>query len=148
MERRESERYVVRPFKNAYRLKQEVPYRVTNISRSGCALESRISFPVEEGKVLFELPLPSRTESLSLEARVVWQDRIDVETGQPSFRYGVRFEPMDRLSHMILDAYLGFLRRDAHIAQLEEAWDKLRKVQERIEVLLACEERKEASYLH
>ncbi len=148
MEKRKNERYVVRQFKNAYRQKQSYPYRVTNISKSGCALESMTSFHEQDGKILFELPLPSKTENLNVEGRIVWEERLDPQTGHPSFLYGVRFEEMDHLSHLILDAYLGFLRRDTHIAQLEDAWDKLKRVQERIEVLIACEEKKEISFMH
>jgi len=148
MEKRENERFVVRQFRNAYQLKKSYPYRVVNISKSGCALESSSSFQAKDGKILFELPLPSKTESLSLEATIVWEERLDAETGRPSYLYGVCFEEMDHLSRLILDAYLGFLRRDTHIAQLEDAWEKLKRVQERIEVLIACEEKKEVSFFH
>jgi hypothetical protein len=147
-EKRGSERFAVRQFKNVYRQQRAFPYRVVNISKTGCAVESRMPLEEREGKILFDLPLPSRTQSLSLEARIVRECRFDEETGTPSILYGIRFEAMDHLSGLILDAYLGFLRRDTHIAQLEDAWEKLRKVQERIEMLIACEERKEVSYIH
>jgi len=148
MERRVQERYVVRQFWIDRGRERTVPYRVVNLSGSGCAVESRSPLLEEGGKVLLEVPLPSMDQGLRLEAKVVWARRLDSGGGASSFLFGFRFREMDHLSRLILDAYLGFLRRDAHIAQLEDAWQKLKKVQERIEILIACEEKKEVSYLH
>lgn len=147
-EKRGHERFVVRKLKSRHGPASSQPYRVLNISKSGCALKSSTPLCVREGALCVDLPLPSRTQSLSLEARIVWETRVEQEAAAPSYLYGVRFGEMDRLSRLILEAYLGFLRRDAHIAQLEDAWEKLRDVQQRIEVMIACEERKAVSYIH
>jgi len=148
MEKRTHERFVVRKFKSGRLQKRPCPYRVVNISKTGCAVESKTLLPDQEGSIWLDLPLPSKTQSLSLEAKIVWESRLEQDPGRSSFLYGVRFEEMDHLSSLILEAYLGFLRRDTHIAQLEDAWEKLKRVQERIEVMLACEEKKEVSYIH
>jgi hypothetical protein len=148
MEKRTNERFVVRQLKNRIKQERSYPYRVVNLSKTGCAIESKTLLEKQDGTIFLDLPLPSKTPNLSLEAKVVWKTRLEQEPDRPSFLYGVRFEEMDNLSGQILDAYLGFLRRDTHIAQLEHAWEKLKKVQERIEVMIACEEKKEASYMH
>lgn len=148
MERRAGERFVVRQFNTDSAQEDPKRYRVLNISGSGCAVESRAFLEEKGGRVLLDVPLPSKTRSLTVAATVVWVERRGGDGWASPLRFGLRFEEMDRLSHLIMDAYLGFLRRDAHIAQLEEAWEKLKRVQERIEVMIACEERKEASYLH
>jgi len=147
-DKRTHERFVVRKASSRHAPDGSLPYRVVNVSRSGCALKSRTPLAGQGGSVCVDLPLPSKTQSLSLEATVVWEARLEPEAAGTWFLYGVRFGRMDHLSHLILEAYLGFLRRDAHIARLEEAWEKLRDVQQRIEVMIACEERKEISYLH
>jgi hypothetical protein len=74
---------------------------------------------------------------------------VDRETGGSGwFRYGLVFNGIDRISELILDAYVEFLRRDLHIAQLEEAWLKLKRVHQKIELLIAFEEKKMADFLH
>jgi len=99
--------------------------------------------------VVFELPLPVRADSVTLVAKIVWEDRpLEAFGTGSSITYGLCFDQMDNVSQLILDAYLDFLRRDVHIVQLEQAWKKLRKVQEKIEILVACEERKNVTVLH
>ena len=149
MERRTKERYAVRRrFMGNAGCGRLVPHRVVNISGCGCAAEGDVLPAEREGKVVLDVPLPSNTRSLRLPARVVWVRRLDGAGGAPPLRFGVRFEEMDSPSRMVLEAYLGFLRRDEHIARLEEAWEKLKKVQERIETMIAWEEKKKVSLLH
>jgi hypothetical protein len=147
MERREHERLPVRLSKpNDFG--QHLPYRVVNVSRSGCFLESRKPLGEVQSAIAFELPLPAGAESLTLPARIVWR-AVDRETGQSGwFRCGIVFSGIDRISELILDAYVEFLRRDLHIAQLEEAWLKLKRVHEKIELLIAFEEKKMTDFLH
>ena len=147
MERREHERLPVRLSK-PHDVRQHLPYRVVNVSRSGSFLESREPIGEVQSAITFELPLPAGAESLTLPARIVWRT-LDRETGQSGwFRYGLVFSGIDRISELILDAYVEFLRRDLHIAQLEEAWLKLKRVHEKIELLIAFEEKKMADFLH
>ena len=148
MEKRKFERYRVRQFKSVHPQNQPFPYKVMNISKSGCAVRSSETLEECGGKILIDLPLPSETQSLCVEAKVVRENRFEEQAGASSTLYGLSFEEMDHVSCLILDAYLGFLRRDKHIAQLEDAWEKLKNVQEKIEVLMACEEKKQISYIH
>jgi PilZ domain len=147
MERREQERLPIRQT-TPQSIEQLLPYRVVNVSKSGCFLESREVLGEVESAIAFELPLPAGAESLTLGARIVWRS-VDTE-GEKSvwFRYGLHFNGIDRISELILDAYIEFLRRDLHVAQLEEAWLKLKRVHEKIELLIAFEEKKMASFLH
>ena len=55
---------------------------------------------------------------------------------------------MDKVSKLILDAYLDFLRRDVHIARLDQALQKLKAIKEKIDVSIACEEKKKITMLH
>jgi len=111
-------------------------------------LESRKPLGEVQSPIAFELPLPAGAESLTLPARIVWR-AVDRGIGQSgSFRYGLVFSEIDRISELILDAYVEFLRRDLHIAQLEEAWLKLKRVHEKIELLIAFEEKKMTDFLH
>jgi len=147
MERREHERLPVRLSK-PHDIEQHLPYRVVNVSKSGCFLESRKALGEVHSAIAFELPLPADADSLTLPARIVWR-AVDRETGGSGwFRYGLVFNGIDRISELILDAYVEFLRRDLHIAQLEEAWLKLKRVHEKIELLIAFEEKKMADFLH
>lgn len=149
MERRTNERLAVRQLKRVYNESEgSYPYRVLNISKTGCALESRASMGQAAGRIVFDLPLPARAESVTLAASVIWETRCADRMGTPCYHYGVRFEEMDEVSRSILKAYLDFLRRDVHIAKLEEAWGKLKEVQQKIELLVACEERKTTTFLH
>jgi len=147
MERREHERIPVRQTP-AQTVDRSLPYRVMNVSKSGCFLETRQPLGEVESSIAFELPLPAGADSLTLAARIVWRD-ADPEMEQSGwFRYGLSFNGTDRISALILDAYVEFLRRDLHVAQLEDAWHKLKRVHEKIELLIACEEKKVASFLH
>ena len=148
MERRTSERLAVRLFKRSHENKESYPYRVLNISKVGCALESRAFLGEESRRIVFDLPLPARAESVTLAVRVIWESKCEDRAGAPRYHYGMRFEELDDVSRSILEAYLDFLRRDVHIAKLEEAWGKLKEVQQKIEVLVAFEERKDTSFLH
>jgi len=147
MEKRGQERISVHPGKRNSPGAGGFPYRMANISRTGCAIESRESLEVRDGRVAFELPLPARVDSLLLSARVIWASYGDA-CGCPRYRYGLCFEEMDPVSRSILEAYIEFLRRDSHVVKLEEAWTKLKDVQQRIELLVACEERKTVSFLN
>jgi len=147
MERREHERIPVRQIP-AQTVDHSLPCRVMNVSKSGCFLETRQPLGEVESSIAFELPLPAGADSLTLAARIVWRD-ADLEMEQSGwFRYGLSFNGTDRISELILDAYVEFLRRDLHVAQLEDAWHKLKRVHEKIELLIACEEKKVASFLH
>jgi hypothetical protein len=147
MERRAHERLPVRLSK-PHDDEHYLPYRVVNVSKSGCFLESRNTLGEVQSAIVLELPLPADADSLTLPARIVWRD-VDRETGGSGrFRYGLVFNGIDRVSELILDAYVEFLRRDLHIAQLEEAWLKLKRVHEKIELLIAFEEKKMADFLH
>ena len=147
MERREHERLPVRQTKRPSN-ERSFPYRVVNVSRSGCFLESRKALGEVRSAIAFDLPLPAGADSLTLGARIVWKamDQEREESGW--FRYGLNFDGMDKTSELILDAYVEFLRRDLHVAQLEEAWLKLKRVHEKIEILIAFEEKKGSSFLH
>ncbi len=149
MEKREHERFPVRQFQRSFKLYKSRLYHITNISKSGCFMESRDVFPASDGRIAFDLPLPARADGVTLAAKIVWETKsIGDNDGKVVYQYGLSFEDMDNVSTMILDAYLDFLRRDVHIAQLEQAWQKLKKVQERIEILIACEEKKSADFIH
>jgi hypothetical protein len=147
MERREHERLPVRQTKRQPN-ERSFPYRVVNVSKSGCFLESRKALGEVQSAIAFELPLPAGADSLILGAQIVWK-AADLEREEPGwFRYGLSFNGIDKTSELILDAYVEFLRRDLHVAQLEEAWLKLKRVHEKIELLIAFEEKKAASFLH
>jgi hypothetical protein len=147
MERREHERLPVRQSKR-HRNERDFPYRVVNVSKSGCFLESRRPLGEVQSAFAFELPLPAGADSITLGAQIVWRiaDQEREESGW--FRYGLSFNGIDKTSELILEAYIEFLRRDLHVAQLEEAWLKLKRVHEKIELLIAFEEKKAASFLH
>ena len=147
MERREYERLPVRQMK-PQRSEKSLSYRVVNVSKSGCFLESRSALGEIRSAIVFELPLPAGADSLTVPARIVW-GTVDRESrGVGAFRYGLVFDGIDRVSELILDAYVEFLRRDLHVQQLEEAWLKLKRVHEKIELLIAYEEKKMTDFLH
>ena len=147
MERREHERLPVRQTKR-HSKERRFPYRVVNVSKSGCFLESRKALGQVQSAIAFELPLPAGADSLTLGAQIVWK-AADLEIEESGwFMYGLSFKGIDKTSELILDAYIEFLRRDLHVAQLEEAWLKLKRVHEKIELLIAFEEKKAASFLH
>ncbi len=147
MERREHDRLPVRQIP-AHGVNKSLPYRIMNVSKTGCFLESRKTLGEVESAIAFELPLPAGADGLTLRARIVWQEEGPEEGPSGCFRYGLSFAGVDKVSELILDAYVEFLRRDLHVARLEEAWLKLKKVHEKIELLIAYEEKKAASFLH
>ncbi|MEW6440504.1 MAG: PilZ domain-containing protein [bacterium] len=122
-------------------------YRVLNISRSGCAVETSQCLWNEHATIPFELPLPGKVDRLKLNARIVWHEPAR-NGGQLSSVYGIHFPALEPSSELILDLYLDYLRREIHLARLDEAWRKLQLAQERISMLIACEEKKIAPYLH
>ncbi len=147
MERRVHPRFPVRQSPSGGS-RTRFPIRILNVSRTGCFLESRLPVGEPRGRFTFELPLPTGEDTLTLSARIIWEDRDGGGAHRCLYRYGLRFEPMDSISELILDAYLDFLRRDLHVAQLEEAWRKLKQVHEKIEILIAAEEKKTTAFLH
>ncbi len=147
MERREHERLPVRQTK-PQQGEKNLPYRVVNVSKSGCFLESRRVLGEIRSAIVFELPLPAGADSLTVPARIVWGTVSRESQGSGGFRYGLAFDGVDRVSELILDAYVEFLRRDLHVQQLEEAWLKLKRVHEKIELLIAYEEKKMTDLLH
>ena len=147
MERREHDRLPVRQIPE-HGINKSLPYRVMNVSKSGCFLESRQTLGEVEAAIAFELPLPAGADGLTLGARIVWRDEAPEEKPSGWFRYGLSFHGVDKVSELILEAYVEFLRRDLHVARLEEAWLKLKKVHEKIELLIAYEEKKATSFLH
>jgi len=148
MERREDERLAVRHFNRPNIVYKSASFKVMNLSKSGCALESKEFMGTEDRRIVIDLPLPSRADSVTLAAKIVWEQRSEDQGGLPRFRYGLCFGEMDNVSRSILDAYLDFLKRDVHIVKLEEAWGKLKEVQEKIEILVAFEEKKDVPFLH
>lgn len=146
MERREHERYPVRPL-DERGIRQETSHRVTNISKSGCSVQSNQPLGDLDAKIRFELPLPTRSGNVMLSARIVWSS-LDPDGDDGVYRCGVVFAEMDRVSDLILDAYLDFLRRDVHIARLEKARKDLQEIRSQIDLTVAVEEKKKAPYLH
>ena len=147
MERREHERLPVRQTR-PHGSERDLPYRVVNVSKSGCFLETRKALGEVRSSIAFEMPLPGGADSLTLGARIVWKTSDPDREASGWLMYGLSFSGIDRISELILDAYIEFLRRDLHVAQLEEAWLKLKRVHEKIELLIAFEEKKTASFLH
>ena len=147
MERRKHRRFLVRQ-ENYYRAPVPHPYRVVNVSRSGCFIESTRILGRMETDILFHLPLPADADSLPLLARIVRQVGEVTRDNRNYILYALQFESMDDLSEMILEVYLDFLKKEVHVAQLEETWLKVKRVFEKVEILTACEERKKISLLH
>ena len=72
MERRENDRLPVRDFKEFKQKRpRNYPYKILNISKSGCSLESKEALKTRGGSVVFELPLPVRADSVTLVAKIV-----------------------------------------------------------------------------
>jgi len=147
MERRKHQRYPVRQ-ENYYRATIPHPYRVVNVSRSGCFIESHRILGRMETDITFHLPLPADADSLPLSAKIVRQVGEINRNNQDYILYALQFENMDDLSETILGVYLDFLKKEVHVAQLEETWLKIKRVVEKYEILAACEERKKVKYLH
>ena len=152
MNKRKHERLPVRQLKNQ-ETAIEWPHRVLNISESGCAVESEIALGCEDTEINFDLPLPTKTNSVTLTAKIVWEENREegikeAAKEESSYQYGLSFGEMDKVSKLILDAYLDFLRRDVHIARLDLALQKLKTIKEKIDVSIAYEEKKKITMLH
>ncbi len=102
------------------------PYRILDISRSGCLLESKKPLGRVASAFPLELPVPARTDRPVVRATIVWKREGQGRGGRPCFRYGVYFREMDRESHRALDLYLDYLQRDQHVNRLDEAWRSLK----------------------
>ena len=148
MEKRKNDRLPVRPMEEPQGGGGAIPYRVLNISKAGCAIESVRLLPNAQSDMKFDLPLPGKSDRLRLSARIIWQGLTSRGETQVGYLYGLHFTEINTGSELILDLYLNYLRREVHLARLDEAWRKLRLAQERISVLIACEEKKGAHYLH
>ncbi len=144
MERRREERLPVRPREEAPEANR-FPYRVLNVSKSGCSVASREKLWPARDVVALDLPLPGRADRLRVRARVVWEGS---DPGEAEYLYGLQFEEVDKGSRLILDLYLDYLRRELHLARLDEAWRKLKLAHEKLNLLLAWEERKASPYIH
>lgn len=147
MERRREERLPVRPKEEALG-EERFPYRIVNVSKSGCSVASRDKLWPDRALAVLDLPLPGRADRLRVRARVVWEGSDPGEVEQEPFLYGLEFDEMDKGSRLILDLYLDYLRRELHLARLDEAWRKLKLAHEKLNLLLAWEERKASPYLH
>ena len=101
------------------------PYRILDISTSGCSVESSRPLGPVESAVPIELPVPKRVEKAVLRAKIVWKGQGKGEE-RTCYRYGLSFEEMDQTSHQSLDRYVDFLRRDLHVNQLDQAWRKIK----------------------
>jgi hypothetical protein len=147
MERRRDERLPVRS-KEGVPETDRFPYRIVNVSKSGCSVASRHELWPAEAATVLDLPLPGRADRLRVSARVVWKGSEHETAEAEPFLYGLEFEKLDKGSQLILDLYLDYLRRELHLARLDEAWRKLKLAHEKINLLLAWEERKASPYLH
>lgn len=101
-------------------------YRILDISRSGCSVESQKPLGPVQAAIPLELPVPARVDKAVLRAKIVWRGKEGGGEERTCYRYGLSFEEMDPASHQTLDRYLDFLRRDLHVNQLDEAWRKLK----------------------
>jgi hypothetical protein len=101
------------------------PYKILDISTSGCSVESSRPLGPVDSAVPIELPAPMRVEKPVLRAKIVWKGE-DKGEEKTCYRYGLSFEQMDPESHQSLDRYVDFLRRDLHVNELDQAWRKLK----------------------
>ena len=102
------------------------PYRILDISKSGCSVESSRPLGAVDSSVSLELPVPGKVDKAVLRATIVWKG--DKGTGEETtyYRYGLHFQEADAGSHQTLDRYLDFLRRDLHLSRLDGAWKKIK----------------------
>jgi hypothetical protein len=101
------------------------PYRVLDISSSGCLLESKEPLGRVASTFPVELPVPTRTDRPVVRATIVWAREGQETGGRRSFRYGMSFLEMDSRSQRALTLYLDYLQRDQHLNRLDEAWRSL-----------------------
>ncbi len=146
MEKRRKERFSVRQ-KDYYRNNMNFPYRVVNVSKTGCFIESSRILGRKESEIIFHLPLPADTDSLPLAARIVREPLQIDGSNSECIQYALEFDRMNDLCELILDAYLDFLQKERHVAKLEDTWSKLKNVYEKVQILVACEEKKRISLL-
>ena len=102
------------------------PYRVLDISRSGCLLESKEPLGRVASTFPLELPVPTRTDRPVVKATIVWVREGLGRGGRPCFRYGISFLQIDSESQRALNLYLDYLQRDQHVNQLDDAWRRLK----------------------
>ncbi len=102
------------------------PYRILDISCSGCLVQSSKPFGRVASIVTLELPVPSKEEFCVIRAKIVWERVGPDRGGEGDFRYGLSFREMDKASRTALNLYLDYLKRDHHLSQLDEAWRKAR----------------------
>lgn len=100
------------------------PYRIVDISNSGCAVESERPLGPLASAFLLELPVPVKLGRALVPATIVWKVEREEGQGRTAFRYGLHFGEMDAPSQQILQRYLEFLRRDLHVDRLDNAWRK------------------------
>ena len=101
-------------------------YRVLDISRSGCLLESEEPLGRVATVVPLELPVPTKTDRPVVRATIVWAREGRRRGGNLFFRYGISFIQIDGESQRTLDLYLDYLQRDQHLNRLDQAWRSLR----------------------
>ena len=146
MEKRKYQRFSVRQ-KDYYRENANVPYRVVNVSKTGCCVESNMILGRKASEIIFYLPLPADTKSLPLAAKIVREPLQIDGGGRECIQYALQFDKMNELSEIILDTYLDFLDKERHVARLENTWSKLKRTYEKVQVLVACEEKKKVPFL-
>ena len=102
-------------------------YRVLDISRSGCLLESNEPLGRVASSFPLELPVPTKTDRPVVWATIVWAREGQGRGGRRSFRYGISFMEMDTASQRTLSMYLDYLQRDQHVNRLDDAWRSLKE---------------------
>jgi len=145
MERRAHERYQARQYEDSNPIYGVYPYRILNISRAGCALESPSAFRVEPGPRGLEIPLHYRAAILRAEVELIWKNQRTDGRGRTVYGCGFRFGEMDEENRLALDDYVDCARQTTAFLRLEAAWDRVKKVQEDIGSLTRCEEMDERS---
>ncbi len=123
--KREQQRLPARPIERSQATRTR-PYRILDISRSGCLVESSKPLGRVASLVPLELPVPARAEPPVVRATIVWEGRPQARENNPCFRYGLFFREMDPACCRALCRYLDFLQRDHHLNRLDEAWRRIR----------------------
>ena len=123
--KRQQRRLPARPLAPSSSLRTP-PYRVLDISRSGCLLESNEPLGRVASAFPLELPVPTRTDRPVVKATIVWAREGQGRGARPCFRYGMFFREMDSESQRALNLYLEYLQRDHHVSRLDEAWRSLK----------------------
>lgn len=102
------------------------PYRILDISHSGCLVESTRPLGRVGSILSLELPVPARQDASVARATIVWERVGPDRPGQGPVRYGLSFRDMDKESQEALDRYLDYLKQEHHIRQLDAAWRRIR----------------------